>query len=311
MGDDGAVRDIDLLVVGDCNPDLVLAGRDLRPRFGQGETWVEQAELVVGGTSSITACGAARLGLRTAMAAVVGDDLFGRFMLDQLAARGVDTSPVAVDRRRPTGLSAVLTEPGDRATMTFQGTIGAVQAEMVSDDLLARARHVHTGGWFLQGAAPVLAGILRRARAAGATTSLDPGADPDGAWDGGLRELLPDLDQFLPNEAEALALTGAPDVERAAGQLAALGPAVAVKCGRRGVLAVAGGELAWAPALEVQVVDTIGAGDSTDAGWLAGRLLGWPVERAARLAAVCGSLSTRARGGTAAQPSLEEATALL
>jgi sugar/nucleoside kinase (ribokinase family) len=305
------VRDLDLLVVGDCNPDLVLAGRDLRPRFGQGETWVEQAELVVGGTSSITACGAARLGLRTAMAGVVGDDLFGRFMLDQLRARGVDTSPVVVDVKQPTGLSAVLTEPGDRATMTFQGTIGALGPDMVSDELLARARHVHTGGWFLQGAAPVLADILRRARRAGATTSLDPGADPDGGWDGGLMELLPELDQVLPNDAEALAMTGAADVESAARKLAALGPDVAVKCGERGVLAAVDGELTWAPALQVAVVDTIGAGDSTDAGWLAGRLLGWPAERAARLAAVCGSLSTRARGGTAAQPSLEEATALL
>jgi len=302
------VRDLDLLVVGDCNPDLVLAGPSLRPRFGQGETWVEQAELVVGGTSSITACGAARLGLRTAMAGVVGDDLFGRFMIDQLTARGVDTSPVAVDARRPTGVSAVLTEPGDRATMTFQGTIGALEAEMVGDDLLARARHVHTGGWFLQGSAPVLADILRRARTAGATTSLDPGADPDGRWDGGLRQLLPELDQLLPNEAEALALTGAREVEQAARQLAAQGPAVAVKCGERGVLAAVDGELVWAPALAVDVVDTIGAGDSTDAGWLAGQLLGWPVERAARLAAACGSLSTRARGGTAGQPTLEEAS---
>ncbi len=169
------MRDLDLLVVGDCNPDLVLAGERLRPQFGQGETWVEQAQLVVGGTSSITACGAARLGLRTAMAGVVGDDLFGRFMLDELAARGVDTGPTVVHSGTPTGLSVVLTEPGDRATMTFQGTIGALQPAMVSDQLLARARHVHTGGWFLQGAAPVLTDVLRRARAAGATTSLDPG----------------------------------------------------------------------------------------------------------------------------------------
>lgn len=305
------MRDLDLLVVGDCNPDLVLAGERLRPQFGQGETWVSQAQLVVGGTSSITACGAARLGLATAMAGVVGGDLFGRFMLDELAARGVDTGPTIVDAGAPTGLSVVLTEPADRATMTFQGTIGALQPAMVPDELLARARHVHTGGWFLQGAAPVLADILRRARAAGATTSLDPGADPDGRWDGGLLELLPEIDQLLPNEAEALALTGAVDVEAAALELASRGPAVAVKCGQDGVLAVVEGSLVRAPAVPVEVVDTIGAGDSTNAGWLAGWLRGWPAERAARLAAVCGSHSTRACGGTAAQPTLEEASALL
>ena len=271
------MRDLDLLVVGDCNPDLVMAGRRVRPEFGQGETWVEHAAIVIGGTSSITACGGARLGLRTAMAGVVGDDLFGRFMLAELAALGVDTGPSRVDPACPTGVSAVLVEPGDRATLTFRGTIGGLRAEMIPDDLLARARHVHTGGWFLQGAAPVLADILRRARAAG-----------------------------------ALALTGLADVAEAARMLAAGGAgAVVVKCGREGVLAVVDGALVTAPALTVEVCDTIGAGDSTNAGWLAGVLNGWPAGRCAALAAACGSLSTRARGGTAGQPTLAEAIAAL
>jgi sugar/nucleoside kinase (ribokinase family) len=307
----GRMRDIDLLVVGDCNPDLVLAGANVRPAFGQGETWVEEARLVVGGTSSITACGAARLGLRTAMAAVVGDDLFGRFMRDELARIGVDTGPMVTDAGRPTGLSAVLVEPGDRATLTFPGTIGALRPEMIPDELLVRTRHVHSGGYFLQGAAPLLTDVFRRARDAGASTSLDPGADPDRRWDGGLCGLLSQLDHLLPNAAEACALTGLASAEAAAIRLAAAGPAVLVKCGRDGVLAAAGGELHRAAALAVDVVDTIGAGDSTDAGWLAGILHGWPAERAARLAAVCGSLSTRGAGGTAMQPTLEEATSHL
>lgn len=305
------MRDIDLLVVGDCNPDLVLSGADLRPRFGQGESWVEEAELVVGGTSSITACGAARLGLHTAMAAVVGDDPLGRFMLDALARLGVDTSPVAIHPRVPTGVSTVLVEPGDRATLTYPGTMRTLTAAMVSDELLGRCRHVHTGGWYLQGAPDALASILERARLAGATTSLDPGADPDGEWAGGLPAFLPRLDLLMPNEVEACALAGVGGVSQAAAALAAAGPAVVVKCGVDGVLAAAGGEVVRAPALRSEVVDTIGAGDSTNAGWLAAWLRGWPLDRAARLAAVCGSLSTRARGGTAAQPTWDEALELL
>jgi sugar/nucleoside kinase (ribokinase family) len=183
---------------------------------------------------------------------------------------------------------------------------------MDPDALLRRTRHVHTGGWFLQGAAPVLSDILRRARAAGATTSLDPGADPDGTWDGGLAELYPEIDHLLPNAAEALALTGLADVAEAARTLAAAGAgSVLVKCGREGVLAVVEGALVTAPAVAVEVVDTIGAGDSTNAGWLAGVLNGWPAGRCAALAAACGSLSTRARGGTAGQPTLPEAIAAL
>jgi sugar/nucleoside kinase (ribokinase family) len=170
---------------------------------------------------------------------------------------------------------------------------------------------VHTGGFFLQGGGEQLAGILHRARAAGATTSLDPGADPDGEWDGGLVGLLGDIDHLLPNAAEACALARLDDVEQAARALAAAGPTVLVKCGADGVLAVSGDRVVRAPAAAVDVADTIGAGDSTNAGWLAGILQDWNLEEAARLAAVCGSLSTRGRGGTAGQPTLEEARGLL
>jgi sugar/nucleoside kinase (ribokinase family) len=305
------MRDFDLLVAGDCNPDLVLAGDIVRPEFGQGETWVDEAQLVVGGSSSITACGAAKLGLRTAIAGVVGDDLFGDFMRRQLEEAGVGTEALSVDRTQPTGLSTVLVEPGDRATLTFPGTIGAMTAANVPDELLVRARHVHTGGFFLQGGGEQLAGILRRARAAGATTSLDPGADPDGQWGGGLPGLLGDIDHLLPNAAEACALARLDDVEQAARTLAAAGPTVLVKCGADGVLAVSGGRVVRAPAIAVDVADTIGAGDSTNAGWLAGILQGWDLDEAARLAAVCGSLSTRGRGGTAGQPTMDEARGLL
>ncbi len=305
------MRDIDLLVVGDCNPDLVLSGGDVRPAFGQGERMVGAADLVIGGSSSIAACGAARLGLTTAFAGVVGDDLFGHFTREAMTAAGVDMSPVATDPTTPTGLSVVLTEGEDRATLTAQGTIGAVTAALVSDALLARTRHVHTGGYFLQDAAGEIGELFRRARAAGATTSLDPGADPAERWDGGLAGLMPVIDQLLPNEVEACGIAGIGDVEAAALALAARGPEVLVKCGPAGVLAVSGATVVRAPALAGELVDTIGAGDSTNAGWLAGRLNGWPIDRAARLAAVCGSLSTRARGGTAAQPTLAEAEAAL
>ena len=306
------MRDLDLLVVGDCNPDLVLAGRRVRPEFGQGETWVDRAELVVGGTSSITACGAARLGLRTAMA-VRGRRRPVR-AVHARRARGVRRGHRA-GRRRPGPPHGHLDRPrrarrpgdddvpGDdrrAAWRTWSATTccgGPATSTPAAGSSRARAAGT--------------ADILRRARAAGATTSLDPGADPDGEWDGGLWTLLPEIDHLLPNAAEARALTGIDDVEAAARRLAAAGTTPVVKCGADGVLAVVDGAVVRAPAIDAEVVDTIGAGDSTDAGWLAGMLNGWPAERSARLAAVCGSLSTRARGGTAAQPTLAEALALL
>src|SRR5690606_37798313 len=96
--------EFDLLVIGEINPDLNLHGKDVVPAFGQAEKLVEDATLVIGSSSAITACGAARLGLQVAFLGVVGDDPFGHFMLAAMAAKGVDTSACIVDPALSTGL---------------------------------------------------------------------------------------------------------------------------------------------------------------------------------------------------------------
>jgi sugar/nucleoside kinase (ribokinase family) len=152
-----------------------------------------------------------------------------------------------------------------------------------------------------------LAGIFKEAKAAKATTSLDPNDDPTGRWDRStLDPILRVTDYFLPNAAEALALTGHHQVEDAAGILARRGPLVVVKNGADGAIAHSGSKVLRAPALKVDTIDAVGAGDSFDAGWVAAVLNGSRPDRALAIAAACGSLSTRAAGGTAAQPSWDE-----
>jgi sugar/nucleoside kinase (ribokinase family) len=89
------------------------------------------------------------------------------------------------------------------------------------------------------------------------------------------------------------------------------GPTVVVKDGADGALACAGGELLRVGAVPVEPVDAVGAGDSFDAGFIAALLDGTPLPEALRFAAVCGALSTRAHGGTTAQPTWDEALARL
>ncbi|MGC8873939.1 MAG: carbohydrate kinase family protein [Chloroflexia bacterium] len=298
----------DLVVAGEINPDLLLRG-PFALRFGQSEEIVEFALLTVGSSSVILACGAARLGLRVAFVGVCGDDLFGRFMLAEMSRRGIDVSHVRVDPAGRTGLSVILERAGDRTILTYPGLIGALRAEDVPDDLLRQARHLHVSSFFLQTALqPGLASLFARARTAGLTTSLDPNWDPSQAWHG-VQELLPLVDALLPNEAEARAITGAASAEEAAEMLSHACPVVAIKMGARGALARSGEELVRASAPDVTVVDTVGAGDTFDAGFLYGFLHGWPLAQTLRLATVCGSLSARAAGGTAAQPTLDEAMA--
>jgi sugar/nucleoside kinase (ribokinase family) len=328
------VADLDLLVLGDVNPDLVLSDAAMDVAFGQAESLVDDAELTIGGSGAIMACGAARLGLRTALAGLVGADQFGAFMLRAVSERGVDVSGVTVSGELRTGLTVVLARPDDRAILTFPGAIAAMTAERVDADLLARARHVHVASFFLQTAlVPGLAALLRSARAHGATTSVDPNWDPAQQWDGGLLRLLGEVDILLPNAAEACRLAGAAGAEVAdvadvadvtdvtdvadvaATKLAEAGPLVAVKLGADGAVAApAGGkgELVRAapPEQVVDAVDAVGAGDAFDAGLLCALLSGQPLAEALALACACGTLSMRAGGGTEAQPTLAEASAV-
>lgn len=296
----------DILVAGEINPDLILAG-DVMPAFDQVEKIVDSAALTVGASSVIFACGAARLGLKVAFVGVCGDDLFGRFMLDEMSRRGVDVADVIVRSDGQTGLSVILNRAGDRAILTHPGLIAALRAEDLPDALLRRARHLHVASYFLQtNLQPDLPSLFRRARALGLTTSLDPNYDPSEQWTG-FDELLAVTDIFLPNATESLSLTRAADVESAARQLARSAKIAAVKLGADGALACRADELIHAASIPVQAVDATGAGDSFDAGFVYGFLRQWPLEKSLRLACVCGALSTQKMGGTDSQSTLEEA----
>lgn len=298
----------DLLVVGDANPDVIVSGSPRHPEFGQREQLVPAAGLVLGGSGAITAYGAARLGLRTAFVGRVGDDPAGAFVLDALRAGGVDVSACVVDPAVPTAMTVALVDGDDRAILTAPGCLDRLGAADVPPGLLERAAHVHVSSYFLQ---PLLAaglgGLFGLARAAGASTSLDTNDDPAGRW-AGLEDVLPVTDVLLPNEAEALSIAGATTLEQAVKELAARGTLPVVKRGERGALALADGEFVEAPAPPVTVVDAVGAGDSFNAGLLAALLRGRPLRQAMTVAVACGTLSTRAAGGTAAQPTWEEAT---
>lgn len=306
------MKKYDLLVIGEINPDLILRGADVVPRFGQAEKMVDEAVMTIGSSSAIMACAASRLGLHTAFLGVVGDDPFGRFMLGAMQERGVDTAHCLVDEALATGVSVVLSQGEDRAILTHLGAISALRAEQIDPSLLDRARHLHVGGYFLlDDLRPDLPALFRSARQAGLSTSLDTNWDPRDTWNGGLESLLRYTDVLLPNAAEAMRISGTSDVEDALAALSRSVPTLGVKLGGAGGRAVRGAERVFADALEVEVVDTTGAGDTFDAGFLYGYLNGWTLEEALRLACACGSLSTRAPGGTEAQPTLEEARAAL
>lgn len=302
-----------VLVVGDANLDLVLQG-DVAPRFGQAEQLLDAADLTLGGSAALVAHGLARLGVPVGLCAAVGEDAFGERTLAILEAAGVDTAPVV---RRPagaTGLSVILSPSGgDRAILTHLGVLPTLMIEDLPP--LDGVTHLHVASPYLvTGLRADLPLLLRRAVAEGASTSLDTNDDPARAWDL-LGELLPAADVVLPNRDEvgrwaAVLGLAATTWEEAAQAVAELGPDVVVKAGADGgALFRAGRSPILCAAQPTTPVDTTGAGDSFDAGWIAARVAGADERVALSWAVTAGSLSTRAAGGSGAQPDHAELVA--
>jgi sugar/nucleoside kinase (ribokinase family) len=135
---------------------------------------------------------------------------------------------------------------------------------------------------------------------AGLSTSLDTNDDPTGTWAGPIAESLKYVDILMPNEREAMALSGKDSVELAIAHLSRLVPLLVVKRGSLGAVVLDRGLRLEQPAFSVTLVDAVGAGDSFNAGFLHGYLNNWPMERCLLSGNLAGAYSTTQIGGASA-----------
>ena len=181
----------DVVVLGDCCPDILLSDPDAQVRYGQHESLFRHGGLTVGGSGSITACACARLGLNTMFVGAVGQDPFGQYMLRELKDRGVDTTGCPELEDAPTGFSVILSRGQDRAILTHTGAIELLSRRHLPIDVLLAARHVHISSYFLlTELRPGLRALLETLKSAGVSVSLDTNWDPTGRWNAELTSLL-------------------------------------------------------------------------------------------------------------------------
>lgn len=295
-----------VLAVGDVNLDLLFTGLDRIPAAEQ-ETLAEGLEALVGGQTGTVARALSRLGLAVSFVGRVGDDDYGRLAVRALREAGVDVSGVVVDPASRTGTTAVLSTGRQRAYVTFAGSAARVRRSDVTEGQLSGTDHLHLGSYYLQEALrPEMPELFREARQKGLTTSLDPGWDPSSKWGADIREVLPFVDVFLPNQAEAAAITGAGTTEEALRTLAGACRTIVVKMGAAGCIGVAGGETCRFPGFRLRVVDVTSAGDVFDAGFLYGFLQGWGLAESMRFAAACGAIAVSRPGSDGVMTGLEE-----
>ncbi|WP_353718878.1 carbohydrate kinase family protein [Dyadobacter sp. 676] len=290
-----------LLVVGELNVDLILNDIHAFPQLGK-ETIADEMHICLGSSSAIMAANSAALGVDTTFCGVVGDDQFGDFILRELQSKSVDCAHVRKLAARQTGCTLVMSYGQDRANVTFPGAMNALTLSEIPFEEPAVYQHLHLSSLFLQkGIQKDIELILKKAKAAGMTTSLDLQWDPAGQWAFDYARCLPYVDVFMPNESELLALTRAGSV---GGAIEIIGPylnTLALKMGKSGSMGIRGDRQVTVPAFEgKQFVDAIGAGDSFNAGFIRKYMAGAGLEECLREGNLMGAVNTTAAGGTGA-----------
>jgi sugar/nucleoside kinase (ribokinase family) len=290
----------DIAIAGELNLDLILYGLPAEMQT-ERELLATDFRATLGGSSAIVAHNAATLGAKVAFTTLIGTDDFGRIALDRLRGAGVDISHAIQDKSKATGVTVLLPHGEHRHILTFPGTIAELTVDALDFDFLVQARHLHISSLYLQrGLHAGLPELLRRLKHTGLTVSLDTNDDPDDRWGSPLNEVLPYVDVFMPNEDEMCRMTRCSNLDDAVQALPVKPPAIVIKRGRRGARVYENTRITEIDPLAVTPVDTIGAGDSFDAGFLRAYLLNGDIVQCARAGNIAGALSTQASGGTEA-----------
>jgi len=297
-----------VVAVGDANVDLIAPVKSFPGKGGEVST--DKLHNCAGGSAANLCVALARLGLNSRFIGRVGDDPFGRFLIDNFRKEKVDISQLQIDEKVGTGLQFIaITRDGERTMYGFRGANIYLAADEINMNPVKSSRIFHISGYALlrDPQRKTTMKILKVARGAGALISLDVGVLPATRATNRVCSILRYVDILLLGEREASALVGAKKPEKAARDLLKFGPKiVALKLGEKGCFILTEMERVRSPAFSIKVVDTTGAGDAFDAGFLTGVIREWGLKRTARFANALGSLSTTRIGAQSALPNRRE-----
>jgi len=300
-----------VLFVGDINVDVMMGGLESLPVVDR-EITCESFDVTMGSSAVLAACAYSSLGGAAAFLGLAGRDDYGAFMLRGLRDFGIDTGLIRRTDAVRTGVTVNLIHGRTRSQVTYPGTIAAFDGADVDASVFAGVAHVHFAGPYQQTSfRPHITRLLEQAQAAGASASLDPQWDASEEW-ACMDEWLPLLTHFLANEDEAMSMTGTESPEEACAALAAKTACPVVKTGRKGAVVQVEGRAVAVPTYRAEVVDTTGAGDCFDAGFLYARLeRGLAVAEAAAFGNATGARSCTFVGGVAARSSYADVASFM
>lgn len=280
-----------LALVGNLNVDQWVQTVARFPDWDE-EVLVDSVRLELAGTIGYALLAARGLGLEAVVVSTLGDDAFGRFVLDALAGLAVDASAVETLPGAETAVGIVFVGPDGRrsilSTLGAHAEMGVATARRHDDTVAACAEVLLCGAYLLPRFSPAdLLPYARGLRARGQVVAFDPSWDPGGWGERTRRDtlaLLDAVDVYLPNEEELTRLTGTTSLDAALAAVAPLAGEIVVKRGAGGAVYAHGAERAAVDAFPVAAVNTIGAGDVFDVGYLFARRQDWSPEDRLRFA---------------------------
>ena len=290
LSDRNAPAGFDVVVIGEYYFDLIFRGLPGVPTIGT-DIWAKEFDWLPGASFS-TALAFARLGTRAGWWCTFGNDIFSRMIIEEARREGIPTDLFQMADRPIRRVSTAFSLTHDRGFMSYSEE----PETLISREELRRLkpRVLLLQGFSLD---PERLALIEEARSLGTRVCSDCQHIDMTLDTPSMKHALSRIDVFLPNAKEAIDLTGAGNVESALAILAELCPAVVVKCGGDGALAMHEGRRYRVPALPVEVFDTTGAGDCFNAGFVHGLLTECGFEAALELGVICGSLAVTGYGG--------------
>lgn len=306
------MKDYDVLCIGELNVDLIITGLKQMPKVDT-EIIAEKSLLTLGSSTAIFGCGVSRLGLNTSFIGIVGNDDFGKTVIENLDKNKVDISNILVYDTIETGITIALGYNNDRALVTALGSIDKLKVDDIDFSLVDKAKHIHVGSFFLQsGLREKLVELFKYARENNITTSLDSGWDDTGNWDYGIFEVLKYTSIFFPNEVEAMSIAKTGSVDEAITILSRYAETVVVKTGSKGCVVAQNKCVNDYEAYTVDnVVDTTGAGDSFNAGFIYGYVNNQPIDKCVKYGLASGAICVQNIGGASSCPTKDELESFL
>lgn len=284
--------------------DLIFTGLPEIPRLGH-EVYAQEFHLVPGGVAT-PAIALTRLGLRVAWPCIFGSDIFSQHIKKQILQEGVNTAFFSDSDQPSLRISVAFSFEKERAFLSY--------IDPLPDIPYAKVLRIAKPAWFyitnLQ-SGQVFKDLISSAREVGSKVFMDCQAHNHHLSDPRITEALRMVDVFSPNQEEACLLTGEPNVENALVRLSEFTNTVIIKQGAEGCVCRQSGITINMPAIPANVVDTTGAGDNFNCGFLYGQVRGYSLSDSLRIANICAGLSVQGFGGASTSPKLEELMAIL